>query len=167
MRKLALIAAVALGVAACESTPADPSTLDTDYALILFGDAGAALEATMGPQGPDAFDGRSQGPSRLPPELALTSQQITQIRALRDAFQAANASKLAALKALMEKAKAARAAGKTREELRAIMVEARPIADGLRAAVEDLHASIRAVLTPDQRAWLDAHRPARGGPLHR
>jgi Spy/CpxP family protein refolding chaperone len=164
MRKLALIAAVALGVAACESNPADPSTLDADYALVLFGNAGGALETTLGPQGPHAFDGRSRGPSRLPAELALTSQQITQIRALRDAFQAANASKLAALKGVMEKAKAARGAGKTREELRAILVEARPIAESLRAAVEALHDSIEAVLTADQRAWLDEHRrrPRRG-----
>lgn len=165
MRKLALIAALALGAAACE-TPTEPTTVSADYALALFGDAGMALQNTLGTQGPQAFDGRSGGPDRLPAELALSVQQKAQIDALRTAFQTKNAAQLAALKAVMDKARAARSAGKTRQEVRAIMVEARPIAESLRPAVQALHVAIRAVFTAEQRAWLEAHRPAGPGGPH-
>jgi hypothetical protein len=164
MRQLALIAAVAAAMAACESTPTEPTTVAADYAFALFGDAGMALENTLGPQGPHAFDGRSGGLERLPAELALSDQQKAQIAALRSAFETTNATRLAALKAIMEKAHAARAAGKTREEVHAILVEGRPIAESLRPAVQALHESIKAVLTAAQRAWLEAHRPGPGGP---
>ena len=61
----------------------------------------------------------------------------------------------------MEEARAARAAGETREEIRAIRVEARPIAESLRPAVQALHESVKALLTSEQRAWLEANRPQR------
>jgi Spy/CpxP family protein refolding chaperone len=47
-------------------------------------------------------------------------------------------------------------------EVRAILAEARPVARGLSPAVEALHAATRAVLTPEQRAWLEANRPTKG-----
>ena len=87
-----LLVAVVLRIAACDVGPTEPSAVDADYAMTLFGDAGAALETTMGPQRPHAFDGRSRGFSRLPTELALTSEQEIQIASLRDAFSTANAS---------------------------------------------------------------------------
>ncbi|MSR23055.1 MAG: hypothetical protein EXR92_05875 [Gemmatimonadetes bacterium] len=165
MSKLALVAALALGVAACDSSPTESTTaMPADYALALFGDAGPALEATLGPQGPQPFDGRSGGPARLPAELALTSDQKAQITALREAFRDANASTLGKLKAVMERARAAREAGQPREEVRAIRIEARPLVESLRPAVNALHQAIQGVLTAEQRAWLEAHRPAREGP---
>ncbi|MBM4184245.1 MAG: hypothetical protein FJ207_08445 [Gemmatimonadetes bacterium] len=163
MRRFDLMAVAAVTLAACD-TGTEPPVLDTgDYALVLFGDPGVVLETTFGPQTSHAYDGRTQGPGRLPAELALTTAQKEQISALRQAFKAARASQLAALKAVMERAKAARAAGQTREEVRAIMVEARPIAQSLRAAVLALYQSVLGVLTAEQKAWLEANRPARRG----
>ena len=92
MRSLTSLVAIVLSVAACDIAPTEPSAVDADYAIALFGDAGAALETTMGPQRPHAFDGRSRGFSRFPTELALTSNQELQIASLRDAFSTANAS---------------------------------------------------------------------------
>lgn len=163
-----LLAAVVLCIAACDVGPTEPSAVDANdaeddgyYAITFFGDTGAALETTMVPQRPHTFDGRSRGFSRLPTELALTSEQEIQIASLRDAFSTANASVLAELRSIMEEARAARTAGETREKIRAIRVEARPIVESLRPAVQALHESVKALLTSEQRAWLEANRPQR------
>ena len=161
MRSLTSLLAVVLSIAACDVGSTEPSAVDADYALTLFGDAGAALETTMGPQGPRPFDGRSRGFSRLPTELALTIDQEVQIAGLRNAFRTANASVLADLRSIMEAARAARAAGETREEVRTIRIDARPIAESLRPAVQTLHESVKALLTSEQSAWLKANRPPR------
>ena len=50
------------------------------------------------------------------------------------------------------------------QEVRAILVTGRPIAEALRPDVFALHQAVRAVLTDAQRAWLEAHRPRRLGP---
>jgi hypothetical protein len=84
---------------------------------------------------------------------------------LRDAFAAANAAALAQLKAVFEEARAAKQAGKTREEVRAILVKARPIAEGLRPAVKALHEAVWNVHTAEQKAWLIANRPKPPMPL--
>ena len=67
--------------------------------------------------------------------------------------------------AVVESVKAARQAGKTRDEVRAILEQARPIRDALKPAMEALHTAIRAVFTDAQRAWLDANRPPMPGGL--
>ena len=59
------------------------------------------------------------------------------------------------------------AAGKTREEVRAILEKGKPIMDGMKADMDALHAAVGAVLTPAQKAWFDAHRRQDGGPLGR
>lgn len=155
----ALAATVAL--TACELTPTGPTAaeLSEDYALVVFGDAGAALEGTMGPQdGPRPFDGRTGRP-QLPDSLRLTTEQLDAIAALREAFKVEHAEELAALKAIFDEARAARQGGATREEVRAILAEGRPIHEALRPDVQALHEAIRAVLTDAQRAWIAANRP--------
>lgn len=157
----ALAATVAL--TACELTPTGPAAaaLSDDYALVVFGDAGAALEGTMGPQdGPRPFDGRTARP-QLPDSLALTTAQLDDIAALREAFRTEHADELDALKAIFDEARTARQGGATREEVRAILAEARPIHEALRDDVQALHEAIRAVFTDAQRAWLAAHRQPR------
>jgi hypothetical protein len=131
---------------------------------MMFGEAGSALQGTMGPQdGPRPFDGRTCWPS-LPEELQLTEEQLTAIQDLRLAFRAEHEDELEALKAVFMEARAARAAGATREEVRAILVGGKEIAMGLRLDVIDLHIAIWGVLTDEQKAWLIEHRPRRFPP---
>lgn len=155
--------AVTMLLAACDQNA--PTGVETrqsdDYALVMFGTAGSALEGTMGRQGTRPFDG-STAHARLPEEIKLTDAQKAQIDALRAAFQTANAANHAALKAIFDEAKAARDAGKTRAEVRAILDRGKPMADQMRAAVQALHTAIQAVLTDAQRAWLAANKPGRG-----
>jgi Spy/CpxP family protein refolding chaperone len=154
----ALVAATIL-IGCSDSTAPTVVTDDTDYALYAFGEDGAALEGTLGPQGDRPYDGRSGGFGRLPLELQLTDEQRAAIVALREAFRTEHQDELDALKAIFEQARAARQAGATREEVRAILETGKPIADGLRAAVRELHEDILNVLTEEQRAWLREHRP--------
>lgn len=160
----ALAATVAL--TACELTPTGPSAqFSDDFALVVFGDAGAALEGTMGPQdGPRPFDGRTGRPP-LPDSLALSTAQLESIAALREAFKTEHAEELTALKAIFDEARAARQSGATRDEVRAILIEGRPIHEALRPDVQALHEAIRAVLTDAQRAWIAANRPAGPRPM--
>lgn len=156
----ALAATVLLS--ACELTPTGPTAaFNDDYALIVFGEAGSALEGMMGPQGGSRpFDGRTARP-QLPDSLALSATQLEAIAALREAFRTEHAEELAALKAIFERARAARQSGATQEAVRAILVTGRPIHEALRPDVQALHEAIRAVFTDAQRAWLEANRPPR------
>jgi Spy/CpxP family protein refolding chaperone len=163
----ALAAAVVLG--ACSSDKATgPTTASAlaadDYAFVMFGSPAMALQGTLGPQGNRPFDGTCAGP-RFPEALQLTDDQKAQIQALRDAFKAAHQDQLDALRAIFERARDARQAGATRDEVRAILEEGRAIHDALRADVEALHTAIVGVLTAEQRAWLEANRlPRPNGP---
>lgn len=157
------VVAVSLTLAACTESATAPGTsaLEQDYALLVFGETGQALEGTMGPQDSTRpFDGRSGRPP-LPDSLKLTDEQKAEIQALRDAFKVAHADELAALKAIFEEARAARADGASPDEIRAILAEGRPIAEALRPAVRELHFQILNVMTEAQRAWLFQHRHRR------
>ncbi len=152
-------------LAACEQ-PTGPSSTATsdDFALAMFGEAGSSLEGTMGPMPENrAFDGRTMW-HPLPDSIALTQVQKDSIAALRLAFRTAHAAQLDSLKAIFEAARAARQAGATREEVRAILITGRPIAEALRPDVIALHQAIWAVFTPLQKAWFIAHRRHRDGP---
>lgn len=160
-RFLVPVLAVAVTVTACDTgvTGVESAAYADDYALVMFGEAGSALEGTMGTQsGPRPFDGRT-GRRELPDSLKLTEEQKAEIAALREAFRTEHAAELEALKAIFEEARAARDAGATREEIHAILAQGREIREALREDVRALHEAIRAVLTPEQLAWLEANRP--------
>jgi hypothetical protein len=92
---------------------------------------------------------------RQPPEprpCALTEAQRNEISTLRAAFQEENAADMALIRAVHDRARAAQAAGASRDQISAILAEAKPALERLRAAREALHASIQAVLTPQQQA---------------
>lgn len=165
-RKLMLPAlATTLVLAACAESPTAVQTTTTadDYALVVFGTEGSSLEGTMGTQpSGQATDGRTGG-RQLPDSLALTQTQKDSIQVLRTAFRTANRPALDSLHAIFQQARTARQGGATREEVRAILVTGRPIAEALRPLVHALHVSIRAVFTDAQRAWLDANRPPMPG----
>lgn len=152
------VLAATLMLGACDESPVEPTGPQADdYALLMFGEAADALEGAMGPQGARPFDGRSIL-ARLPDSLALTDEQLAEIEALRAEFRAEHQTQIEALRAIFEEARDAREAGASREEVRAILMEGRDIAIALRFPVWQLHEAIRAVLTEEQRFWLDTHR---------
>ena len=86
------------------------------------------------------------------PKLKLTEAQKTQITALIAAFESANRADLDAVRKIHEEARAAHAAGATREQIKVILEKARAPMERLRAAAVALNAGIQAILTPEQRA---------------
>lgn len=93
---------------------------------------------------------------------SLTDAQKRQVRALGDAFVKAHAAQLDSLKAIGEAARAAREAGKTPEEVRAIMEQGKPIADALAPAQKEFRETVVTYLTPAQLA-AGCIPPAPGG----
>jgi Spy/CpxP family protein refolding chaperone len=87
-----------------------------------------------------------------PRPCALTDAQRTEISALRAAFEESNASDIALLRSVHQRAQAAREAGASREAVIAILAEGREAVERLRAARMALHAAVQAVLTPAQQA---------------
>jgi Spy/CpxP family protein refolding chaperone len=84
----------------------------------------------------------------------LSDAQIQQIRALQEAFQKAVADDIAFIRQVNQQARAAKEAGKSREEVAAILATALPAMERVRSAERKLHEDILAVLTPEQReAW--------------
>lgn len=157
LRIAALFAAVAFA-SACDNAATGPNA-SRESALLQF-DAQATMDsATLVPRGP-AYD--TEGP---PDSLKLTDAQKAAIKALHDAFAAAHKTQFDQLKAIRDEARAAIQAGKTREEVRAILEKGRVIMDSMKADFEALRTAIAAVLTPAQQAWAAAHRRQGGGPM--
>lgn len=154
--RLVVLLGVAASLAACDgSTPASPAD-GLDDVVDVVPDY-AISPAT-------SVDAAGIGASELPDGLRLTAEQKAAIAALHEAFTAANASDIAALRTIEREARAAIAAGKPREEVRAILARAVPIRDRLDTAFRKLRADIWAVYTPEQRAWIESHRPPACGP---
>lgn len=86
---------------------------------------------------------------RGPPPL--TDEQIAQIRALRQAFAAAIADELAAIKAAHQAAREAHQAGASAEEIRAILASVKDEMEAVRQAERRLMEAINDILTPTQR----------------
>jgi Spy/CpxP family protein refolding chaperone len=94
---------------------------------------------------------------------SLTDAQKVQVKALADAFTKAHSAQLDSLRTIMELARAAREAGKTPDEVRAIMETGKPISDALAPARKAFSDSVSALLTPAQLA-AGCIPPAPGGP---
>jgi hypothetical protein len=169
------VLALSVALAGCDKSPTALDTAQTqaaldDYAMVMFGQDGAALAGTMGrlENGHHRFDGGSAF-DRLPDSLALTTEQTDSIQALRAAFAADHQAALDSLHTIFAAARTAREGGATREEVRAILMDARPIAMAIRMDVRALREAIWAVLTDAQRAWLADHhrRCGYGAPIAR
>jgi Spy/CpxP family protein refolding chaperone len=149
--------------AACDRSPTQPTlaaelSLVDPYAL-TFSATNGLPGAPFHIAGP-VSRGDARGPGApFPDSLKLTDAQKSAIQAARDAFNTANAGDLAALQAIHQEARDAMQAGETRAEVRAIIEKAKPILDRLKVALDALHAAIDAVLTPEQKAWIAAHKP--------
>jgi ABC-type transporter Mla subunit MlaD len=94
---------------------------------------------------------------------SLTDVQKGQVHALVQGFTQAHAAQLDSLRAVMEAARAARQAGKTPDEIRAIMDSGKPIVDELAPARKEFHDSVEKLLTSAQIA-AGCVPPAPGGP---
>lgn len=147
-------AAVAL-VACDRSSPVSPTT---DFADVvdLVPDYALSEAASM--------DAAGIGAAQLPEHLRLTVEQKAAIAALHAAFKKATAADVAALRAIEQEVRAAIKAGKSRDEVRAIVATAEPIRARLDAAFKKLQADVWAVYTPEQKAWIESHRPRTCGP---
>ena len=148
MKRLPLLLLTALTLGACSSDSTSPTSLAASNA------DGIDLLQGMDVSSTAALDRSGIGSSELPDNLKLTADQKAQIAALHEAFQVAMKADLAAVKAIEEELRAARAAGKSREELAAILAKAQPYLTRLRAAFARLQADIWKVYTPAQQAWI-------------
>ena len=86
------------------------------------------------------------------PCASLSDAQKTQIASLMAAYEQANKADLDAVKAALDKAKAAHEAHQSNDAIRAILDAVKPNLDRLKAANDKLRSDIEAVLTPEQRA---------------
>jgi Spy/CpxP family protein refolding chaperone len=176
LRWTTAIAGFALAVAACNESTApnlDESIDLVDPVVVTFAATQGLPGGPIGEKGGAPFmggmafggaprtpaDGRGPG-AAFPDSIKLTAEQKTQIQALVAAFAAANAADIAAMHAAHRAARDAHRAGKSREEIKAILDAAKPAADRVRTNADALRAAIGNVLTPLQRAWLDAHKPS-------
>jgi Spy/CpxP family protein refolding chaperone len=156
MRKLLLMLLAASSITACSEETVAPT--DTE-SLLLLDDAAVLAYGAMDMAHPGShFIARLH---RLPEHLKLTAEQQTQIRALLQAFAEATKADREALAAIMRRAREAHQAGKSHEEVRAILAEGDPIRRRLHEAEQNLHTQIEALLTPAQKEWLAQTGPNR------
>ncbi len=115
-----------------------------------------------GPQGPRGPGAHGAGFPGGPLNLDLTDAQKKQVEAIRAQYRTANEASRNEIRPLMEAARDARQKGDT-ASARATMAKAREKMEASRSVREKEMAEIRAVLTPDQRAKLDAERDRHEG----
>jgi Spy/CpxP family protein refolding chaperone len=154
-RLVVLVGMVAMLAACDQSNPASPASA-TSEVVDLVPDYAVSPAASI--------DAAGIGSSELPEPLRLTVEQKATILALHEAFMSANASDVAALRAIESQAKAAMRAGKSRDEVRAILAQGEPVRARLEVAFRKLQADIWAVYTAEQRAWIEGHRPRNCAP---
>lgn len=154
MKRATVFLLTALTLGACSKDAVSPTDVTAElddaamlaYSASFIGDPGANFLPVL---------------PALPDGLKLSAEQQTQIKALLDAFRQSTKADRDALAAIMKEARAAAAAGQTREQVRAILATGQPYRESLQAAEKKLHDDIWALLTTEQKAWLEAHRPGR------
>jgi Spy/CpxP family protein refolding chaperone len=151
MKRVLCLGALAFVVACSDVTgPADEL-------FVMDESAGLAYDAG-GVSGPGRL---LSGLHRLPANLKLSASQEASIKALLDQHEAATRADRAALAAINTRVQEARRAGKTRQEIQAILAEGTAIRARLEAAEAALQSAIEAVLTAEQKAWLNGHSLSR------
>ncbi|MDQ3081805.1 MAG: Spy/CpxP family protein refolding chaperone [Gemmatimonadota bacterium] len=153
MRRIALMALAAMSLGACSNDSTAPDPLDFSLEAGAFGTA-----LTMN-GGYDAGLMQERLVNALPDEIKLSDAQKTAIRSLVQAFEAATREDRQALGLILKKAREAAAAGKSRAEIQEILGTGAAYRERLAAAERKLMADIEAVLTAEQRAWIQAHKP--------
>ena len=101
----------------------------------------------------------SNRPRSCDAAVRLTDEQAKQIRTLQEAFVASVKADLELIRSIAEEARAAREAGKTRQEVATILAKAAEPHRRVVDAERKLQEAILALLTPEQRrGWLCRHR---------
>lgn len=153
MKKIGLMLALAVGLVACSEEPTAPRS-----DLAEFGELAELSLSSSFVSDP----GHGLIPLlRFPEALKLSTAQEAQIRALVEQFRAAARSDHEALAAIMRQAREGVRAGKSRDEVGAILAQGDAIRLRLEAAERKLREDILAVLTPEQKAWLESQQPRR------
>ncbi|HEX6314486.1 MAG TPA: Spy/CpxP family protein refolding chaperone [Gemmatimonadaceae bacterium] len=155
MRKtfIAVAAFGLIGLTACSTEPVAPNGLQPDAtdAIDLVPDYAISAAAVV--------DGGGIGGARLPEHLQLTAEQKAAIIALHDAFKAEHEDEIAALRELERQIRQLRRSGGSREEVQALLAEAHEILSGLADDFAALQDAIWAIYTPEQKAWIEEHKP--------
>lgn len=157
MRRVALLVTAAMLVACSNETTTAPATID-QVDQFVNAVSSTALTA-IGAYDANVYKDRLL--NALPDSLKLTSDQQAKIKALVDAYNAAIKADREAFEAVLKEARAAVQAGKSKDEVKAILDKAAPIAGRLADAAAKLKSDIDAVLTQAQRDWLASHQPKR------
>lgn len=138
-RTITMFLVTAAALAACSDSATEPTqSVESELEEVIF-DVSASEAAVA-----TAQDRRDKRP--LPPRDNLTEAQKQCIKDAVQAFREANKGSLEQLHAIHKKAREAKAAGASREEVRAILAEAKPLLEQLREAHKGLHEKIRACL---------------------
>lgn len=154
-RSSLILAASLLAIACSDATAPTPDPTFDEAALIGFS---GSLTSDPGSR----YLGHLH---RLPEALALTTEQQQRISALLTAFQQATAADREALAAIGQQARDAAQAGKTREEIRAILAQGDAARERLRTAEAKLRSDVDALLTAEQKAWLASQDGRRCTPV--
>jgi hypothetical protein len=150
MRKLFSILAIA-ALTACAGDATGPGDSRLDMATLAYG----GIQVGEAGSGDDLMARLSN----LPAAVALSAAQISQISSLIANFTSATNADRNALAAIQKEAADARAAGKTADEVRAILARGADIRARLQQSERTLRDAVFAVLTTEQRAAL-SNRPA-------
>lgn len=150
VRTLALSALMLVGVAGLSAAQSNaPPQSRSDSGSYRRGPhAGGQMRARRGPGGGEF--GR---------DLNLTDAQKAQVKAIRQKYQPQNEALRTQAKPFMDAARAARQKGDT-AAFRSNMQKARQVMQGGQSIHTQEMAEIRGILTPDQRAKLDARQKA-------
>ena len=155
MRCRYLLLPLALVLAACPSS---------DMAMSAGTIDGVSVVPEYANSSASVFDAAGVGGAKFPDGLNLTTEQKAAIGALHDAFRTATAADVALLRAIEAEARAAKQAGKSNDEIHAILGRAAPIRARMDAAFAALQIAVNALYTAEQRAWIAAHQPRPCGP---
>lgn len=138
-RTITLLLTTAI-LAACSDNSTAPTTpLEDEIEALVFESTASASDFAA------RADTTRRTPTREP--RRLTDAQRKCIEDAVAAFRAANKEVLDALQAIHAEARAALAAGATRQEIARILEKATPLYERLRAASQALNAKIRACLS--------------------
>ena len=150
-----------MGLAACSSETVAPNEL-----LLLDADE-TDLVPDYAISSAAVVDGAGIGGARLPDDLRLTAEQKAAIAELHEAFMQASADEVAELRDIEQQVRQLRRSGGSREEILALLADAKVIRDKLADDFVALQEAIWAIYTPEQRAWIEANKPRvcdRNGP---
>jgi Spy/CpxP family protein refolding chaperone len=132
--------------------------------MLFAATAVAGAQRNGGPPGGRGGRGGPGGRCAMTAD-SLTDSQKTQVKSLGDAYMQAHAPQIDSLHAIMQASMAARQAGKTQDEVRAIMEQGKPINGELAPFRKQFGETVVTYLTPAQLAAGCVPPAPGGGPM--